>query len=233
MTTYALMIGATTFGETDLPARPETEENTRSVNRLFETLGIAEDNRVVLVGSRATRIGCESRLKKLCKTLQEGDIVWFYYAGYAIPYEDRSHLVCADTDPDDIETTAWNLWEILEKVRATGAKTVALFDVSIPDDFVGEIGFIFDDLDELFDRESGDVCLCANLHVGLSYVNAERGLSVWTELLLQGITGAAEYPLTTRNLFDYLKDEMPKSLRKVAEGKAVQTRGYSAHRIQS
>ncbi len=229
MTTYGLIIGTTSFGETDLPKRPEVEENTRSISRVLESLGVTEENRVALVGNRATRIGCESRLKKLCKTLQAGDVVWFYYAGYALTLESQSYLFCADTDPEDMETTAWDLSEILGKIRATGAKTLALLDVGIPQetewDNDGELGLEDSLLQDIFGDETGDSCLCANLDEGISYANNETGLSVWTELLVQGANGAAEFPLTAKRLSDYLKIEMPKSLRKVAEGKAKQSPG--------
>jgi hypothetical protein len=223
---FALVIGTTFVGETDLPRRPESEANAQAMADCLRSLEISVEPFYVLMGNRATRIGCESRLKKLLKNLQSGDTLWLYYSGYALTHEAQSYLLCADSDPDDLETTAWNLAEILEKIRHTGARTFAMFDLSVPPttwEQTGELGWEEGNLREIFDAESADALLCANLYEGISYVNPERGLSVWTERIGEGLAGAAVYPLTAKRLFDYIQAELPKALRKLAESQAVQS----------
>lgn len=59
--------------------------------------------------------------------LQNGDKLWFFFAGHGLSQNDRDYLMFADSDEDNLAETALSVSRIAEDLRGWGADNVLLF----------------------------------------------------------------------------------------------------------
>lgn len=59
--------------------------------------------------------------------LNDGDNLWFFFAGHGKRYRERDYLMLSDSDPGDIEGSALSVTWITEQLQRSGADNVVLF----------------------------------------------------------------------------------------------------------
>lgn len=58
--------------------------------------------------------------------LQDGDNLWFFFAGHGVRHEGRDYLMPIDADPDDLEQSAIPIQYISQRLRRSGADNIIL-----------------------------------------------------------------------------------------------------------
>ena len=58
--------------------------------------------------------------------LQDGDNLWFFFAGHGVRHEGRDYLMPVDADPDDLEQSAIPIQYISQRLRRSGADNIIL-----------------------------------------------------------------------------------------------------------
>src|SRR5262249_13778128 len=124
----------------DLPPAPFAADEIRILASHLEGVGIPKARQTLLVGPAATRSAAESRLRRLGRSLQPGDTVWFVFAGPAFQEDGRGFLACVDTLADDRAATSLAVGDVLHLLGSTGATVRFLFDApGLSDDELADL----------------------------------------------------------------------------------------------
>jgi hypothetical protein len=201
----------------DLPPAPFAADEVRTLAARLEGVGVAKARQTLLIGSAATRSAAESRLRRLGTSLQQGDTVWFVFAGPAFHEGGRGFLACADTLADDRAATALAVADVLNLLGATGATVRFLLDAP---------GVSDDELAALFPEDGQAVALTAGEEGQPSH--AAGGRRLWLRLVGDALAGEAPAAidgeaLTAASLTEWLNKELPRVVRKVISAPKKQT----------
>jgi hypothetical protein len=214
---YAVLIGV---NESDgLPACPFATEEIATFANHLEGVGFAKAHRTVLVGSAATRAAAESRLRRLAGSLLPTDTVWFVFAGPAFHEDGRGFLACADTLADDRAATALSVADVFHLLTASGATVRFLLDAA---------GLNDDELDDLFPAAGEQLALTAS--EGDQTSQSAGGRRLWLQLVGDALAGQAPaalhlWRLTAASLHQWIKQQLPRAIRKVISTPKKQTPG--------
>lgn len=122
---FALVIGVEKYQ--NLPAADWSERDASVFKKYAMSLGVPEENVILLTGLRATRTGLAKYLEEwLPRNVTEKSRVYFYYSGHGAPDPKTggAYLVPWDGDPSFLETSAYPITRLYEKLGALQAKEV-------------------------------------------------------------------------------------------------------------
>lgn len=214
---YAILIGV---DQSDgLPPCPFAADEVRSLGGRLESVGFAKAHQTILTGSTATHSAVESRLRRLGKSLQADDVLWFVFAGPAFNESGRSFLSCSDTIEDDRAATSLAVSDAVQLLGANGAALRFLLDAP---------GLSDNELSELFPTTGTAAALTACEENEPSY--SASGRRLWLQLV--GDALAAHAPsaiagnlLRADSLHDWALKELPRTIRKTITSPKTQTPG--------
>jgi len=223
---YALIMGVERYQS--IPEAEFGESDAKTFRRYaVERLGVPKENAISLLGSRATRAGMSRYLEEwLPKNVTEKSRLWVYYSGHGAPdpVKGSAYLVPWDGDPAYLESSAYPLSRLYERLAALKARQIVVV------------------LDACFSGAGGRSVLArgarplvavrqtdAPSDPRLSILTAsagdqiagglqEQGHGVFTYFLLKGLQGAADSDkdghVTMAELGDYLAREVPRAARR-------------------
>jgi hypothetical protein len=102
-TTNAVVVGISTYGDSDLPDLPACSQEAKSVAEAFVSLrgcGIPKDQVRLLVDAEATRAEILAALSNAASKAMEDEILIFYFAGHGVDSDDGFVLRTGASDPD-------------------------------------------------------------------------------------------------------------------------------------
>jgi len=123
---YALIVGIDQYQA--LPAAKFGQRDAESFKRYaVATLGIPEENVILLTGARATRTGLAKYIEEwLPRNVSEKSRLWFFYSGHGAPEasDGTAYLLPWDGDPAYLKTSAYPLSTLYAKLSATKAREI-------------------------------------------------------------------------------------------------------------
>ena len=228
----ALLIAVETFFEAG-PPLPYAAGDLAELARALPGVGYARDKCHVATGSRATKAGLDSLLRRLPKLIAKGDALLAVVASRGFSHKGRGYLACADTLPQDPLETALPVADFLAALHKSRASEIAvLLDV---DPLVPTAEFALDiepglgrgELARLFDASPAAVGLLSAEPGGRSYESGQLRRGIWRHHLLEALTGKLRpagkgRTLTAAALQAFLEDAVPRTLRRTHELSAAQ-----------
>lgn len=222
---FALIVGIEKYQ--NAPDTTYAERDATTMKLYMESMGVPEENVILLTGARATRTGIAKYLEEwLPKNADADSRVYFYYAGHGAPEPESgtAFLLPWDGDPAFLSTTAYPLPRLYEKLQALPAKEVVVM------------------LDSCFSGAGGrsviakgarplvlNVTQGARIGGKLSVLTAssaseitgsleEQGHGMFTYYLLKGIGGGADFDrdghLSLSELIGYVEKNVQRAARR-------------------
>lgn len=193
-------------------------------------------DKVFLLSSTATKTTIESKVRQNVKALTKGDELVLFYAGHGFSKNGQNFLTCHDTDLDDLEHTSIRLKDLLDVCETSACKRVAFFLDSCESGIteLPDIRGIYStmsekELKEFFQAAEYRACFASCKMSELSHSSAVLKHGVWTYQVIQALEGNDRLALekgryvTAMSLQNYLKTEIPRTIRKVFSKPVTQT----------
>lgn len=210
---YAVVIGAEKYAS--LPAAEFAERDAEAVRAHLIALGYPMRNIFYLNAQQATRAKIAQSVNTwLPNRVGENSTVFFYYSGHGAPdpKTNQAYLVPVDGDADDLDSTAYPIKQLYEKLGNLKSRQVI---VALDSCFSGAGGrsvlargtrplvgkIVMDGLPE------NVIAMTASDMSQISGTLEDQGHGAFTYYLLAGIAGAAlndSGQVTVQSLYDYL-----------------------------
>lgn len=125
---FALIVGVDRYQA--LPEAKYAERDAEAFKRYaIKSLGVPEENAILLTGARATRTGLAKYIEEwLPRNVNASSRVWFYYSGHGAPdpADGSAYLVPWDGDPSFLKSSGYALSTLYAKLGATKAAEVVV-----------------------------------------------------------------------------------------------------------
>jgi uncharacterized caspase-like protein len=203
-------VGIESYSE--LPKAPYAERDAAAFAAHARALGVPPRNIVLLSGSKAGRTAIEKYVEQwLPKLVDQDSTVYFYFSGHGAPdvKTGQAYLVPWDGDPNFLETTAYPVKRLYQKLQALKAKHVL---VAMDSCFSGAGGRsvlasgarpLVTAVDTGGVAAGGMTVLTASAANEISGSLDDQGHGAFTYFLLQGLNGGAK-DLSAAGLLKYL-----------------------------
>ena len=137
--------------------------------------------------------------------LQDGDNLWFFFAGHGLRHENRDYLLPMDGDRADLENSAIPLHYITERLRQSGADNIILLI-----DACRTLAGQRDGLGIGQERQQGVITLFSCSPAESAYEIAELQQGAFTHVLLEGLRRQGEGNCATvERLYQQLRYDVP------------------------
>lgn len=219
---FAVVIGVEKYAS--LPVADFSERDAEAVRAHLMALGYPPRNIYFLSGHQATRAKIAQSMNTwLPKRVSENSTVFFYYSGHGAPdpQTNQAYLVPIDGDAEDLESTAYPIQQLYEKLSKLKARQVI---VALDSCFSGTggrsvlakgtrplVGKV--DLGGVPDNV---IAMTASDKSQISGTIEEQGHGAFTYYMLKGLTGAAKNAsgtVTMLSLYDYLTPKVQDAAR--------------------
>ena len=229
------MIAVEQYRSAEIAPLAYAQNDARAMVDVFETLGFAEAEQLVLIDHQATKTTIDSKLFDLIKHLKIGDVFYLFFAGRGASVENRPYLFCYDTDPKDVPRTAVDLQDVFDTVAiCAGRQNILFIDASnLPGEFAAGLAPVRPNpskkVTEIRSKShlpsaENYVCFTASQAFGPSYRSDKLKQGLWTHHLLLALNGQAEIGQVTRASLDqYLGKAVSLSVRNTFADARVQT----------
>ncbi|TBR25348.1 hypothetical protein EPO15_02375 [bacterium] len=230
---FAVVVGIEDYS--DLPKAVYAERDAEAFAAHARALGVPERNLVVLRGSKAGRAALEKYLEQwLPRLVGPESRVYFFFSGHGAPdvKTGQAYLVPWDGDANFLETTAYPVRRLYERLNALKAKSVL---VAMDSCFSGAGGrsvlatgarplvtFV-----ETGAVEGSLTVLSASGAREISGSLPDRGHGAFTYFLLKGLNGDAK-DFTASGLLDYLTPRVQDEARRLNRDQTPQLQGDGA-----
>ncbi|WP_437185240.1 caspase family protein [Planctomicrobium sp. SH668] len=236
MRKVAIAIGVESFADRRFNRVNFADSDAQRFMEAMTSLGVSTDDSMLLTGKSATAKEAQGRLEELISTLSPDCTFYFFYVGLGIIQNEISYLACSDSRSQDLPGTSLSLdWVTSVMRNGRQSKTVLFLDA-----FRGELsedlrengyqqGVSPVGLEEFATNAAGRVCFlpCQLGESSRSHGSLKHG--VWVNHILESLEGKvsnATYrktSLTSRSLQNYLKGQVPRTIRTLFTGTATQT----------
>jgi hypothetical protein len=218
----ALLIAVETFFEAGPPV-PYAAADCAELHRALPAAGYNPAKCFLVAGTRTTKAGIESHLRRLPKLIDKADSLLVMVVTRAFAHKGRGYLACADTLVADAAETSLAVADLLAALHRTKCKEVAvLLDVD-PLAFAGEMvpaGLDEDELHKLFDASPACVGLLAAEPGRRSFESGSLRHGIWRHHLIEMFTGKSragvkkDGAVTAAALHAFLADAVSRTLRR-------------------
>lgn len=124
---YALIVGVEKYQ--NIPRADFAERDAATVKEYVKSLGVPDENIILLTGQRATRTGLAKYVEEwLPRNVKPDSRVYFYYSGHGAPdpADGASYLVPYDGDPSFLKSSAYPLSKLYESLATLQSKQVVV-----------------------------------------------------------------------------------------------------------
>ncbi|BCJ42135.1 hypothetical protein GCM10010168_64870 [Actinoplanes ianthinogenes] len=214
---HALVLGTATYhADPKLAALPGVRQDVDQVKTVLETDGDFDtvDARLDLPAAHLVQI-----VEEFYGARRTGDLALFYFSGHGIRHDDQHSLFlgAADTDPASLHSTAIDVEGVLRHMlnHTKASQKVVLLDCCFSGSFTARhrLGGGVRQEPRRLKRERGTFLLTSSSHFKASKAQGPDRPSVFTEVLLDGLRGAAQSTgedgwITASDLSRYAMTEM-------------------------
>lgn len=213
---FALLLGtASSLADRSISDLPSVRHDLEQVRAAFDHAGDFDD---VQVGLDLPRDAMADRIEQFFGARRHGDLAVLYYSGHGLRHPDQESLFLAasDTHQDRLHATAVDTEAILKDMlsRTYAKQKVVLLDCCFSGAFRGSRRFRGGMREEPRGglRHAGTFILTSSSHGRASYADDDAAPSVFTQLLLDGMRGAAvprgtSQWLTTHDLSHFVQEQ--------------------------
>lgn len=214
---HALVLGTATYrADPKLAALPGVRQDVEQLRTVLDTDGDFDSVEYHLDLPAAHM---KQAVEKFYGVRRTGDLALFYYSGHGIQHDDRQSLFfgTVDTDTTLLHTTAFDVEGVLRHLlnHTKASQKVVLLDCCFAGSFTARHRFSGGVRQEprRLKRERGTFLLQSSSHLKASKAQGPERPSVFTEVLLAGLRGAAQSTaedgwITASDLSRYAMSEM-------------------------
>ncbi len=193
---HALVLGTATYNaDRKLTALPGVRQDVEQLRTVLETDGDFDSvtTRIDLPAVQMTQL-----VEEFYGARRTGDLALFYYSGHGVQHGDRQSLFLGtiDTDTSILHTTAFDVEGVLRHMLndTKASQKVVLMDCCFSGSFTARHRFTGGVRQEprRLKRERGTFLLQSSSHMKASKAQGPDRPSVFTDVLLTGLRGAAQ-----------------------------------------
>lgn len=226
MTKYAILIAVENYADPNIDTVTYAQRDAEEFSKVLALHGFNTSEQTFLINSQATKGVVESKVRKVVKRLRKDDVLYFYYAGHGFSKGAKNFITCHDTQDSDWDGTSVALAPIFGEMQASGCERIAFFLDCCESGIKATPGLrgIYDnlkehELEEFLDNAKHCVCFTACRSDESSYPSSQLRHGVWTYHVIAAFNGLAPLALergllTANSLQNYVKAEVPRTLRK-------------------
>ncbi len=227
----ALLIAVETFFEAAPPV-PYAAADCAELHRALPAAGYNPAKCILVAGTRTTRAGIESHLRRLPKLIDKADSLLVLIATRGFTHKKRGYLACADTLLADPAETSLAIADLIAALHKTKCKEIAVLLDADSLTFPGEMvpsGLDQDELEKLFDASPSCVGLLSCEPGTRSFESGTLRHGIWRHHLIEMFTGKVrsgvkkDGTLTAAALHEFLTDAVPRTLRRSYDTPEEQT----------
>lgn len=218
---WGVIVGIDRMLDPTWPAVPYAENGAKAVAEILHKAGIVDRSRqILLIGSQATRAVVESRLRRVKKSLKNGDSIVLYWAGLAAHRAGAGWLGCWDTLPDDPTETALPWATLVSLLSGPRVESLTLLLDVVGAGLPTSLSPGLAPAELALDDSPTTTALLARQGDEPWLAPAELGMSIWTHLLNEALSGRREKArssagdLTPASLQRFLDDEHGRLVRR-------------------
>ncbi len=232
---YAVLIAVENYQDSAISKVTFARRDAEEFSKALEMNGFEKSDQVILVDQQATKAVIESRVRKAIRQLQKEDVFFFYYAGHGFSKGARNFISSYDTLDSDWDGTSVSLSPLFGEMQASDSSRIALFLDCCESGIKATPGMrgIYDNLKEheleaFLNDAKHCVCFAACRSDESSYPSGSLKHGIWTFHLIEAFKGNASIALergmlTANSLQNYLKVEVPRTIRQTYSGSQNQT----------
>lgn len=227
---WAVIVGVSEYGNPAIKNLSYADRDARAFAEFLKTSaggGFEEERVKVLLNKEATLQNIKQALFNFLRQTVDKDLVVIYFAGHGAPEPanpGNNYLLCYDTDPKSLETTAFPMWDVNTALtRYIPSKRVVVFtdachsggitsDIATRGMSTTDGNLINQYLSDLSKTKEGIIVFTASQSGEVSQELEKLGHGVFTYYLLQGMKGEADfnndYTVTIGELMDYVEEKV-------------------------
>lgn len=158
------------------------------------------ENRILLLGSKATYTSIRYNFKNILNKIDESDRFFFFFAGHGINYNGIPYVTSYDCT-NDIDSSCHNIVDILTSINKTGCqKSVFFIDACESTIQLGSRKkknkqFSISEIEELIRSNTFSYVFSSCSHKGVASIIPEKKHGIWSFFLLQALSGKDERAL--------------------------------------
>ncbi|MDO8447989.1 MAG: caspase family protein [Rhodoferax sp.] len=221
---FGFLIAVEKYQDVGINAVRFAENDATGLRDALELHGLNMANTVLLLSAQATKNRIESEIRRVCKTVRDGDTLYFFYAGHGFSNNSKNYITCHDTVLKDLAPTSIELQGLFTELARSACRKIILFLDSC------HSGLEIDDrmrsiLSDLSDDDFRNFCQSAEHHQAFSACKPDEQSrsalylkhGIWTYHLLEALNGRDKAALergkflTASSLQTYLSSTVPKS----------------------
>lgn len=226
MKKFAILIAIENYQDPAISPVPFARRDAEEFSKALELNGFEKTNQRILIDEQATKEAIESLVPKAIEQLKKKDVLFFYYAGHGFSKDARNFITSFDTLAADWVGTSVPLNQLLTDIQASQSNPIALFldcresDVKTVPDVRGNFDNLKEHPIESFLNDAKHcLCFAACKSGENSYSSGSLKHSIWMYHVIEALQGEAILALergllTANSLQNYLKAEVPRTLRK-------------------
>ncbi|MCK9409860.1 MAG: caspase family protein [Bacteriovoracaceae bacterium] len=227
---WAVIVGVSEYGNPAIKNLAYADRDAKAFAEFLKSSaggGYEEERVKILTNKEATLQNIKSALFNFLRQTVETDLVVIYFAGHGAPEPanpNNNYLLCYDTDPNSLETTAFPMWDVNTALqRYIPSKRVVVFtdachsggissDIATRGMSSTDNNLINQYLSDLSKTKEGIIVFTASQAGEVSQELDKFGHGVFTYYILEGMKGQADfnndYTVTIGELMDFVEEKV-------------------------
>jgi len=227
---WAVVVGVSEYSNPSIKNLTYADRDAKSFAEFIKSSaggGFEEERVKILLNKDATLNNVKQALFNFLRQTVDKDLVIIYFAGHGAPEPanpNNNYLLCYDTDPKSLETTAFPMWDVNTALtRYIPSKRVVVFtdachsggistDLATRGMSATDDNLINQYLADLSKTKEGIIVFTASQAGEVSQELEKFGHGVFTHFLLEGMQGKADfnndYTVTIGELMDYVEEKV-------------------------
>ena len=217
---WALLIGVDDYGDPGISKLKVCSGDVQAIYGLLTANDYKPDHiRLLLSPGESTQLPTRaeilSALTSIAQTAGEDDFLLFYFSGHGISKDGEAFLLPSDTRYTALADTAISLSRVKKIIQDSSARAkVIILDACHSGAKIGKnsLGMTEEFIHHVFSEAEGLVILSSCKQQQVSWEWSEKGQSVFTHYLLQGLQGEADFQrkgfVTVSDINQYVTDKV-------------------------